>query len=192
MGGGGGVVWCGVSPVSEISRIGNLDFAIFIAICARFNDYAKQVDRANRRREKGARVEAKRDGLGTPTRWRRLRGWFEGGSWLAGWLAGREFVRFDIHLEIQFNFPAAIPLSRASQRVENRESRNERVKEARGWGRLERRYPVRPFGRTMTSTMTDHRHSYDKPVYLCPTSTGTKSHFSGSWPLRLIATSSYG
>lgn len=44
---------------------------------------------------------------------------------VAGWLAGREFVRFDIHLEIQFNFPVAIPLSRASQHVENHESRDE-------------------------------------------------------------------
>lgn len=44
---------------------------------------------------------------------------------MVGWLVGREFVRFDIHLEIQFNFPVAIPLSRASQRVENRESRDE-------------------------------------------------------------------
>lgn len=72
------------------------------------------------------RKRAKVDGLSaSPTRQRRLKGWLEGGDWLAGWLAGREFVRFDIHLEIQFNFPAAIPLSRASQRVENRESRDE-------------------------------------------------------------------
>lgn len=73
------------------------------------------------KRRKAQEARAKRNCLSTPTRLRRLRGWLEGG----GWLVGREFVRFDIHLEIQFNFPAAIPLSRASQRVENRDSRDE-------------------------------------------------------------------
>jgi len=68
-----------------------------------------------------------------------LSGWHKGARGGGSWLAGREFVRFDIHLEIQFNFPVAIPLSRASQRVENRESRDEREeawaenRKAGGW-----------------------------------------------------------
>jgi len=54
--------------------------------------------------------------------------------------AGREFVRFDIHLEIQFNFPAAIPFSRASQRVENRDSRDETVGGGEGsWRKIGKR-----------------------------------------------------
>lgn len=52
-------------------------------------------------------------------RWERKRKGEEGPD------ASVEFVRFDIHLEIQFNFPVAI--LPASQRIESREGLKRRM-----------------------------------------------------------------